>query len=148
MSSRSAYLRKLICKLMYAPRSHTALHAAATAVCTQVYNTGYIAPLFCTPRALQEYLAVGWARALSARGTPQWSMAAWKDATTINIQSRERGHSSRLLSVHFAPRWFAPCAQCSLLFCLVLEPPWKPTTTPSTPPTPRLIMERASRFHY
>lgn len=29
---------------MYAPRSHTALHAAATAVCTQVYNTGYIAP--------------------------------------------------------------------------------------------------------
>jgi len=45
---------------------------------------------------------------------------AWKDVAMINIQRRKRNHLSQLLSVHFACR-FAPCAQCSCSFCLVLH---------------------------
>ncbi|KAL0113505.1 hypothetical protein PUN28_012572 [Cardiocondyla obscurior] len=58
MSPRSAYLRELICKLMYALRWCIRRHAppaTPATVCTQVYNTRYIAPAFsAAPRALRE----------------------------------------------------------------------------------------------
>jgi len=74
MSPRSAYLRKLICKLMYAPRLHTAPYAAATRRCVhKCIISDILHRSFVRRKPLQKYLAIG-RRALSARDTPQWSI--------------------------------------------------------------------------
>lgn len=92
---------------MYAPRSHTAPYAVAVLVCTQVYNTGYIALLLrraASPSGVFSQEGGGGGCSFGAEHTTMVHTAR-KDAAAINIQSRgERPLEPRLLSVHLALR--------------------------------------------